>query len=151
MHKSTNCLDFGVSCCEFAHARVCVCVCVRVCVCVCTCVCVRVRACVCVCVCVCACVRVCFLTAVGCEDAVVDESGEGEKVEKVGKVHPDVGSPVYPQTLVVKPIHLVESSAVKDRVFVVLRACSEVNRGLVSPVDWELHICTRPRYIPLDP
>ena len=71
--------------------------------------CICVRVCVRVFVCVC----VCFLTAVGCEDAVVDKGGEGKEVEKVGKVHPDVGSSVYPQTLVVKPIHLVESSAVK--------------------------------------
>jgi hypothetical protein len=73
----------------------------------------RIRACACAraCVLVCLCVR--FLTAVGCEDAVVDEGGKGEEVEKVGKVHPDVGSSVYPQALVVKPIHLVESSAVK--------------------------------------
>jgi hypothetical protein len=76
---------------------------------------------------------VCPLTAVGCEDAVIDEGGEGQEIEKVGKVHPDVGSSVYPQTLVVKPIHLVGELHGKGLVF--SRGWLEVNKGIVSLVD----------------
>lgn len=40
------------------------------------------------------------------EDLVLDESGEGEEVEEVGEVLPDVGVAVLAETLVVEAVDL---------------------------------------------
>ncbi len=40
------------------------------------------------------------------EDLVVDEGGEGEVVEEIGEVFPDVGVAVLAQALVVEAVHL---------------------------------------------
>lgn len=40
------------------------------------------------------------------KDLVVDESGEGEVVEDIGEVFPDVGIAVFSQALVIKPVDL---------------------------------------------
>jgi hypothetical protein len=45
-------------------------------------------------------------TAVQAEDLVVDEGGEGQVVEEVGEVLPDVGVAVLAQTLVVEAVDL---------------------------------------------
>jgi hypothetical protein len=44
--------------------------------------------------------------AVQAEDLVVDEGCEGEVVEEVGEVLPDVGVAVFPQALVVETVNL---------------------------------------------
>ena len=44
------------------------------------------------------------------EDLVLDEGGEGEEVEEVGEVLPDVGVAVLAQSLVVKAVHLGDLS-----------------------------------------
>ena len=44
--------------------------------------------------------------AVQAEDLVVDEGGEGEVVEEIGEVFPDVGVAVLAQALVVEAVHL---------------------------------------------
>jgi len=40
------------------------------------------------------------------EDLVVDQGGQGEVVEQVGKVFPDIGVAIFPQALIVKPVDL---------------------------------------------
>lgn len=45
-------------------------------------------------------------TAVEAEDLVVDEGSEGEVVEEVGEVLPDVGVAVFPEALVVEAVDL---------------------------------------------
>lgn len=40
------------------------------------------------------------------EDLVVDEGGEGEVVEEVGKILPDIGVAVLAQALVVEAVDL---------------------------------------------
>lgn len=40
------------------------------------------------------------------EDLVVDQGGQGEVVEKVGEVLPDIGIAVFAQAFVVEPVHL---------------------------------------------
>lgn len=45
-------------------------------------------------------------TAVQTEDLVVDKGGQGEVVEQVGKVFPDVGVAVFAQAFVVEAVHL---------------------------------------------
>lgn len=40
------------------------------------------------------------------EYLVVDESGEGQEVKEISEVFPDIRVTVFPQTLVVKTVHL---------------------------------------------
>lgn len=40
------------------------------------------------------------------EDLVFDESGEGEVIEKVGKVFPDIGVAIFAKTLVIEAVDL---------------------------------------------
>lgn len=42
------------------------------------------------------------------EDLVVNEGGEGEVVEKVGEVLPDVGVAIFAQTLIVESVDLCD-------------------------------------------
>lgn len=40
------------------------------------------------------------------EDLVLDQSGQGKVIEKIGEILPDVGIAVFSQALIVKSIHL---------------------------------------------
>ena len=40
------------------------------------------------------------------EDLVLDEGGEGQEVEEVGEVFPDVGIAILSQAFVVETVHL---------------------------------------------
>lgn len=83
-------------------------------------------------------------TSVQAEDLVVDEGGEGEVVEQVGKVLPDVGVAILAEALVIKAVHLgdlarlVISAEDGDALGVSDLECDEQGNGLdgvVATVD----------------
>lgn len=67
-------------------------------------------------------------TAVHADDAVVDDDAEGEEVEHVCEVGPDVRRVVFTQALRVKPVRLKESVSTKECLGVVtcLRYCARL-------------------------